>query len=269
MIDHELLEIKTKTKLKYSTDELNLYTLCLEFVHAKLNSQHFITTHKTNKGYFLFYIVKGQGVVYTQGELRGLKQNNLCLIDSSESFYISSNDWEFIYAYLEGDQISTIIKSHFKEIIFHIKDYHYLEKQFYYLNDYLLKKDYLMISSTVQKLLSVVLKSKDQIQNNHTPIELAKKYIEDHFNKEVRIDFLSSYVGFSKFHFIRLFKEVTNLTPHQYLIQIRLDHAQFLLRSTKKRISEIASLSGFKNEMNFYQNFHKYIAISPSRYRQL
>jgi len=68
-------------------------------------------------------------------------------------------------------------------------------------------------------------------------------------------------------HFLRTFKQVFHLTPHQYLIQLRLQKAQELLRRTDVSITEICFEVGFESLGSFSTLFRRQIGVSPIAYR--
>lgn len=93
-------------------------------------------------------------------------------------------------------------------------------------------------------------------------------YIDSHYATELDLEQAASLVGFSKFHFTRLFKEFTNCTFYDYLSQARIQAAQRLL-STNTSITDIAFQTGFNSLSSFCRCFKKYTNLSPSEYRDL
>jgi len=73
-------------------------------------------------------------------------------------------------------------------------------------------------------------------------------------------------LGYSKFR--KDFKIHTGLAPHQYLMQLKLDHAKTLLSSTNMAIKEISSKLGFQSEFHFSKLFKKKTGKAPLKYRQ-
>ncbi len=92
------------------------------------------------------------------------------------------------------------------------------------------------------------------------------KYMDDHYSEDLTLDWAAGFAGFSKFHFLRLFKEYTGTTYHDHLSHKRIQAAQNLL-STNESISNIASYTGFNNLTSFCRCFKKYTGMSPSEYR--
>lgn len=72
----------------------------------------------------------------------------------------------------------------------------------------------------------------------------------------------------SRYHFIRLFKQSTGMTPYQYLTQCRLERAQHLLANTDLTIAEIAERVGFATHSHFTKVFRQHFSVTPKVYRQ-
>jgi AraC family L-rhamnose operon transcriptional activator RhaR len=72
--------------------------------------------------------------------------------------------------------------------------------------------------------------------------------------------------GYEKFR--KTFKKHIGVSPKEYLIRKRMDEACRLLRSTKKRISVIATDLGYASQYEFSNQFSKYFNVAPKHYRE-
>src|SRR5690349_15306333 len=97
-----------------------------------------------------------------------------------------------------------------------------------------------------------------EINNNHCLQEHHLKVIEDaklfmmaNFTSRISLSEISSYCHTSTFHFSRIFKQATSCSPYQYLLFIRLNHAESLLRGSSKTITDICFESGFNSLEHF------------------
>lgn len=93
-------------------------------------------------------------------------------------------------------------------------------------------------------------------------------YIDVHYAEEITLDDAAKSVGFSKYHFTRIFKQHTGYTFHEYLNYKRIQIAQALL-ATNMSITDIAFQTGFNNLTTFCRCFKKYVNASPTEYRKL
>ncbi|MGF1718477.1 AraC family transcriptional regulator [Vibrio kyushuensis] len=95
---------------------------------------------------------------------------------------------------------------------------------------------------------------------------LARDFICDNFDSNPSLAELEQVSGCSKFQLIRSFKAVFGITPHQYLLLIKVKKAKALLAQGSSCVD--ASLAcGFYDQSHFTRNFKKAFGISPSNYR--
>lgn len=99
-------------------------------------------------------------------------------------------------------------------------------------------------------------------------VERAKEYINQQFATDISLCEISSYSYVSPFHFSRIFKKFTSFSPHQYLLNVRLKHAELMLKNTYSPISDVAFSSGFNSSEHFATAFRQKYRISPTQYRK-
>lgn len=100
-------------------------------------------------------------------------------------------------------------------------------------------------------------------------LELVFAYVRENISKELAVQELARVVGMSQYYFSKLFKLSTGTTPHQYVMRLRVERAQELLRETDTPLTEIASTVGFETQSHFTSVFRKVSASTPKRYREL
>lgn len=93
------------------------------------------------------------------------------------------------------------------------------------------------------------------------------RYIELNASEKLDLDQLSSMAGMSKYHFLRTFRRTVGLTPHQFVLGIRLRRAAACLLTTAAPISAIAFEAGFGDLSTFNARFRKQFGITPRGYR--
>jgi AraC family transcriptional regulator len=99
-------------------------------------------------------------------------------------------------------------------------------------------------------------------------VETAKEFIHQYFCENISLHQLARHCYTSPFHFSRIFKTVLNLSPHQYLLRVRLQHAKMLITSSEKPIGDIAFECGFNSLEHFATAYKQHFKISPTKHRK-
>lgn len=100
-------------------------------------------------------------------------------------------------------------------------------------------------------------------------LKQAIEYIHENLTEGFSLQAIANYIGMSQYHFARMFKQSTGMTPHQYLIKSRLKKAKKLLANTDLTISEIAYRTGFASQSHLTRLFRKHVTTTPKAYRQM
>jgi AraC family transcriptional regulator len=79
---------------------------------------------------------------------------------------------------------------------------------------------------------------------------------------------LASESGYSRAHFIRMFRAASGRTPHQYLLDLRLERAREFIKSGSKSLTDIAASCGFTSHTSFSKAFRRRFRTTPSLYRR-
>ncbi len=100
-------------------------------------------------------------------------------------------------------------------------------------------------------------------------IKAACSYINAHFSEDLTLEDAAAVAGFSKYHFTRLFRQVTNTSFYKYLSQKRIAYAKELLISERYTIMEVAYLSGFSSHASFTRMFRQIAGSTPNEFRKM
>ncbi|MCD0061061.1 helix-turn-helix transcriptional regulator, partial [Streptococcus agalactiae] len=86
--------------------------------------------------------------------------------------------------------------------------------------------------------------------------------------QNLTIEFLADYMGYSKTHFMTVFKQHTGTSCTEFIIQVRLNKASEHLINSTTAIIDIANSVGFNNLSNFNRQFKRYYHTTPLQYRK-
>ncbi|WP_261805993.1 helix-turn-helix transcriptional regulator [Lapidilactobacillus luobeiensis] len=107
--------------------------------------------------------------------------------------------------------------------------------------------------------------SKTEKKQNHL-VDSVIYFLENHYTEDITLEQLARDNYVSPAYLSRIFKEATDMSPINYLIQIRLKNAHALLKNeTETTVKEIASAVGYEDAYHFSKLFKKYYGVSPSQ----
>lgn len=93
-----------------------------------------------------------------------------------------------------------------------------------------------------------------------------KQFIAANLTQPIKLEELSTIAGMSMFHFSRLFKAATGLSPNQYVIHEKISRAKELLLQSNESIAQVAYTMGFESASHFSSQFKKVTGTPPARF---
>ena len=99
-------------------------------------------------------------------------------------------------------------------------------------------------------------------------LALVTDYIDDHLYQNLQLIELSKIAQISPYHFLRLFKQSMGTTPHQYILQRRIEKAKYLLQHSELSIAEIALRVGFCDQSHLTRCFKRIVGVTPKQLLQ-
>jgi AraC family transcriptional regulator len=94
-------------------------------------------------------------------------------------------------------------------------------------------------------------------------LKQAIDYIQDNLTQHISLDAIANYLAISRYHFCRLFKQSTGFSPHQYVIQQRVERAKQLLLQGEMTIADIAQDCGFAHQSHLHRHFKRLTGVTP------
>jgi AraC family transcriptional regulator len=92
--------------------------------------------------------------------------------------------------------------------------------------------------------------------------------MEAQFDSDLTLTLLAGESGYSRTHFLRMFRRATGQSPHRYLLDLRLRKAESMLASHSESLVDIALACGFSSHAHFSTAFRSRYGLSPAAYRR-
>jgi len=109
------------------------------------------------------------------------------------------------------------------------------------------------------------IKDSHSVEQNKV-FESIKSFLEKNYKENLTLEELSKEFTLNSFYIIRLFKLYMNMTPHTYLLNLKINHSKILLKKGLSLVST-ALECGFYDQSHFHRNFVKYTATTPKEYQ--
>jgi AraC-like DNA-binding protein len=232
----------------------------------------------------ILYALEGEGKIFIDGESFDVSQDNCAVIVPFANHSIVS-DSRLTVLVLAFDQ--TILASNVQECLL---QHFFAQSEFLRMNPFegselrqLLRKmlfeqsqgrtlNFLAMNIYLSELLVVLSRSQKLspiTDANSLRAERIRNYIDSRYFEIVSSDDISARMGISARHVNNIFKERYNMTPIQYLTEVRMELAKKMLADTDKDIVSICFEIGFETVSTFYRTFKNSYKIPPNKYRQV
>ncbi len=122
------------------------------------------------------------------------------------------------------------------------------------------------------RLISKNAKRRDQTPKESLsgpPLRYVLQFLDENVCKDISLDTLVAYSGYSRSHFLRIFRASTGMTPYQYHLRKRIEMAKQVMKKKHLQLIDVSTECGFLNQAHFSRVFRKIVGATPSQYRSL
>lgn len=222
-------------------------------------------------GYHFWYLISGEATVRTLNSSIKLLPGDIYLFNLDQSHYCTHDPKNPLHVYTCFFKENDVIKHKaYKKVrstklvcenpIFTGKLFSNLVRDYNNNN----KEDCMV---WLNAIMSEQLSQLDS--ENTNPISKVIDRINTNPTHQYTLDELSGLCGYSKNHFLRLFKAKMHISPMEYCIRSRLSLAKHYLLYSNYSINAISTLCGYSDISHFSKQFKKFEGISPNRYRNV
>lgn len=132
----------------------------------------------------------------------------------------------------------------------------------------IIKIDQLLLICKEYKEKLFMGKKKEMPQGSSPVIHRVVDYLHEHFREQIGLSEAAGEAGLNSAYLSYLFKQEIGIGFSNYLLELRMEYAKSLLKSTNRKVKEIAIESGFNDYHYFSKAFKKLFSCSPADYRK-
>lgn len=244
--------------------------------------KNFFMRRRSLASYLVQYSMEGGGYLEYENRSYHIPANSVMIIDCMKPHYYCTDPtedyWKTCWVHLYGSNSDYYYEQFLManngfpvaNLSFqnHVSDAIHQVINLYQRFDCNLSTD-IYASSLLTGILSECILTLDQTRMDSMPSQIrkAKEYIRRHYTEPLTLDKLSEELFISKFYLQRMFCQYMQMSPKEYLCQLRISQAKNLLRKTSLSVQEIAARVGYQNVSHFISLFRKYEHETPGAYR--
>ncbi|MGH8372109.1 MAG: helix-turn-helix domain-containing protein [Gammaproteobacteria bacterium] len=127
-----------------------------------------------------------------------------------------------------------------------------------------------MIATHLMHRYAIDLKRQPGLPLTLSPSGIDKtiKFIDENLDQDLSLEQLANVAHLSLYYFLRQFKTICGMTPHQYVLKSRIKRAKHLLAATRYSIVEISQMTGFVSQSHFANVFKAQAGVTPRAFRR-
>jgi transcriptional regulator GlxA family with amidase domain len=126
-----------------------------------------------------------------------------------------------------------------------------------------------LATDVVLLLLKDNYSSKDVVTQTPQSLNWITSYLSFHLAESLSVADMARRAQLSPSRFSAVFRQHFGLSPHQYLMRMRVEHAEELLKSTELSLHHIAEYTGFSDVHHFSKAFKKTTGVNPGEFRRV
>lgn len=124
------------------------------------------------------------------------------------------------------------------------------------------------IKNFYREQLELVASKSGLSDYQYEQVWLSKNYMDRNYPEKIELDEIASKACMSRFHYIRIFRQIYGVTPRHYLRDVRIEKAKQLLRQGWA-VNSVCTAVGYESTATFSTTFKRGTGYSPTEYVQL
>ena len=210
--------------------------------------------------YVIHYVIDGKGVLVMNDKVYKILKNQVFIIPPDTRYFYQSDEkepWEYTWINFDGDYAQCLLN--LKSPVVSIKNnyFQYVERCREHAGqeaEYLAGLLFLIITEITKKPTT----------SNY--VRMTKNYITSYYSHNIKIDDIASTIGLDRKYLAKIFKNSTNMTMTDFLLEVRMRKASESIANGETSITAISASVGFDDPLFFSRQFKKYYGVSPTEF---
>jgi AraC-like DNA-binding protein len=237
---------------------------------------HYILNKNETGGEFkhfaqIFWCTQGKGIHTINGNELTLTPNQIAIYhpNMKQQYIAIDNKWEYYFFTLDGSLVKDVLsKSDLHSGVYNvgpapIKLFEQLEST---IQNHGFNAE-IYCSNLAFQLISQCIKSTNIIENNPLINNILNEIDHRWHSKEFNINYLANKYQIHRTTLTRRFKAVMRISPMEYLLNLKIEHAKILLKESQQSIGEISFSCGFEDPNYFSRIFKTKIGMTAKKFR--
>ena len=210
--------------------------------------------------YMIHYVIKGSGKLYSESGEFDVKAGQMFIVKPYENAHYTADEndpWEYVWISFRGsltkklETLDSMVLSAPHEPFLMIRN---LEKRQDTREE--------MAASALFHIFAEILSGRSKHPHY---VRRTVDTINSLYMQPISVESIANDLRLDRRYLVRIFKESTGMSVQEYLIKVRMENAERLLRDGLS-VAMTAELVGYSDPFNFSKMFKKYHGVSPSRY---
>lgn len=272
---------------KYLDDDLGLDFTPYFIGQEKCSPNKPVSRHENPREYTFHFILSGTGYLVNKGQTKKLQANDVFFIPPDTDgkyheicYYPDKNDpWEYIWVNFVGvgaEKLAACAKLTENNNCYSVQNPTILRQQWTEMIGIARNTAKRNVSYYLPFIMKLFAEIADERKINNEIITVKEKKVKQivdiiehtYTAQDFSIKRIAEDLYYSTSYISRIFKEVTNMTPIEYVTSLRMLRARDMLRSHSYSISQIAYAVGYNSPFYFSKEFKKYFGFPPSQFNE-
>lgn len=241
-------------------------------------SHHYRERPEGVNQYIFFYCTEGKGVISVNGKKYTLHKNEaFCIPKNQSHFYYACDDdpWSILWVHFKGEDTKYFPLEECRVV--HFSTEASINRMFFLFDllfrvldvSYYSLGNFIYISQVLGLILAEVYRREKpkSVSLENRQVTHIIRFMYKNLHKNLTLQQILKEFNCSKSHLNDIFQKATQHSPMDFYINLKMQEACKLLRSTDLLVYEVAEKLHYKDQYYFSRIFKKIIGVSPSEYR--